>query len=148
MKPTIDPPTQKFTINTQVYEDSICYQCPSCSKKRKVNVKKILDLRKTIHIRCYCQSLLTINFLLPDHFKDKSQLVGKLVNLTRGSQQTRIRIKDLTRTHIELLVLGGHLARKGDRVMIHYLDSNTDKNIIQPAVISQIYGKSISCLCT
>ncbi len=148
MKPTIDPPTQKYTITTQVIDNSICYQCPLCSKKRKINVEKFLNLKKTIRLRCYCQSILTLNILSPENLKSDIQSVGKLINLSRSSQQTRIKIKKLTRTQIEILILGGHLARKGDKVMIHYHDSITRKSMIQPAVISQIYGKSISCLWT
>ncbi len=148
MKLTIDPPTQKYTINTQIIDNSICYQCTSCSKKRKINVEKIFDLRKTIRLRCYCQSILTLNILSPENLNSDLQTLGKLINLSRSSQQTRIRIKKLTPTQIELLILGGHLARKGDKVMIHYHDSSTRKSMIQTAVISQIYGKSISCLWT
>ncbi len=143
-----DLPTRQLTIDRKVIDNFIYYQCPQCTKRRKINVKKFKNNRKTISIRCYCHSIIKVNLILPEPLIDFSQQTGVLINLTRGSQQTRITILKSLQSKIEIRIQGRHLTRKGDRVKIHYRDTATRKEVFVRAIVTHNYGKLISCMLT
>lgn len=139
---------QSEIIKLTVRDSRVNVTCPSCGKKKKLDVGKFRDRKDHLKVRCTCLFIFAFKPVFPKVSADDSRNQGYFVNLSKGSQKNRMTIINTTSSGINFRLQGLYVPRKADKLRVEYSDPFSKKAIKRKGTVHRISGKTVSVFFT
>ncbi|RWX49005.1 PilZ domain-containing protein [Candidatus Electrothrix marina] len=128
-------------------DDTTSITCPSCSRVRRISVKKYIKTSHSVTARCACKTKFTIHLDFRHYYRKETNLPGlwkKASSAVHGWQN--MRIKNLSRGGLGFRLSGQHQLEEKQILLVEFhLDGRKKTKIVQKVRVCTVDEGYIGC---
>jgi len=136
--------TLKVYVNAD--DSTAVLKCPNCGAAKTRYVGKFKGNKRSVKVRCKCQSFFRVSFEFRKTFRKGTHLTGFYAQLQEAGEWIRMLVTDLSITGIGFSAFTNHNLTQGDELKVKFtLDDGRRSKIEKKDVVRWVKEREIGC---
>ncbi len=136
--------TEKVYVNLE--DTTAVIKCPTCGTAKTRYVGKFRGSRRSVKVRCQCQSIFRVSFEFRRTFRKGTNLPGFYTQLPEADEWSKMLVTDISITGIGFSSFSAPNLTEGDELKVRFtLDDGRRSQIEKKAVVRWVNDTNVGC---